>query len=296
MGRLPWYAFLYRLFGAQGTFWLWMLSIVALWWTAKPTMHRLANYRETPQSVAQVSNIEPQNLTRWVSVSGVEVRLDRRLLLQRLKSTLPPAPLLLDAADDTARWWVSTRGYAEVMFTGPPLEAPGALGGLSGVMPAHMLRDGRKILEDRFTMLEGGRVPDALPTPERVVLIQEPTTDDVIASSEAPFDPDKPFELELKARLEERAALVLARVRPGRTIEGLLVPTPVTLTERVKSELDTIVAPLLLQEGKEPRDAESWVFLVAALTLVFLAAGFYGATGSSAETTAPVAPAPAPAT
>ena len=37
-----------------------------------------------------------------------------------------------------------------------------------------------------------------------------------------------------------------------------------------------------------------WVFLVAALTLVFLAAGFYGATRASAEAT-PAAPAPAPA-
>ena len=45
MARLPWYAFLYRLFGAQGTFWLWVLCIVALWWTAKPTLLRLTKER-----------------------------------------------------------------------------------------------------------------------------------------------------------------------------------------------------------------------------------------------------------
>lgn len=295
MGRLPWYAFLYRLFGAQGTFWLWMVSIVALWWTATPTLHRLANYRAKPLFVAEVSKIDARDLTRWVELSGVELRLDRRLLLQRLTPTLPPAPLLLDAQDVTARWWVDTRRMAEAMLTRAPVDVPAAaaLGGLSGAAPAlagaTRSATARKLLQERLTLLEGGRVPDALPTPERVVLIQEPARDDAIAPAEAPFDPDKPFEIELKLRLEERAALVLARVRPDRRVEGLLVPTPVTRTERLKSELDTVVAPLLLQEGKEPRDLESWVFLAAALTLVFLIAGFYGASRLSAA----AAPAPA---
>lgn len=296
MGKLPWYAFLYRLFGAQGTFWLWLLSIVALWWTATPTIHRLANYRWQELTAAQVSKIDAGNLTRWVKLSGVEVRLDRRLLLQRLAPTLPPAPLLLDPQDETARWWVDTHRIAEVMVTRAPVAIPAAapLGGLLGAAPAlagaTRSAIARKQLEERLTLLEGGRVPQALPTPERVVLIQEPTRDDAIAAAEAPFDPDKPFEVELGRRLEERAALVLARVQPQRAVEGLLVPTPVTRTERLKSELDTVVAPLLLQEGKEPRDLESWVFLAAALTLVFLSAGFYGATRNSGSS-APPAPA-----
>lgn len=299
MGRLPWYAFLYRLFGAQGTFWLWMLSIVALWWTATPTLHRLANYRAKELTVAQVSKIDAQrDLTRWVKLSGVEVRLDRRLLLQRLTPTLPPAPLLLNAEDDTARWWVETRLIAEAMLrrTPPEVAAAAPLGGLTGAVPAIACgttsATARKQLEDRLTMLEGGRVPDAVPTPERVVLIQELTRDDAIAPAEVPFDPDQPFAEQLQRRLEARAAIVLERVRPARTVEGLLVSTPTTRSEQLKAELGTVVTPLLLQAGKEPRDLESWVFLAAAMTLVFLIAGFHGATRASAR---PVAPAPAPA-
>ena len=94
--------------------------------------------------------------------------------------------------------------------------------------------------------------------------------------------PKYDYKLAWMARLEARATLVRERVTPDVEVSGLLVGTPVTLAGRVKDELRTVVAPQLLQAGREPRDLESWVFAVASITLLFLAAGFHGATRAPA--------------
>ncbi|MCO5170538.1 MAG: hypothetical protein M9894_29740 [Planctomycetes bacterium] len=296
--RLPWYAFLYRLFGAQGTFWLWVLALVAIWWTAKPTVARLANRhpREDLRVVdlAQLSATDP---TRWVALRGVEVRLDRALLL-RESTGAAPAWLLLDPSDPSATWWARTRALADMMVSarGPQQAATAALGGVTGVSPKHA----RQRLQERLARLEGGSA-DALPTPGRVVLVQRPGEAPAARPPRAEGAPNPlDFEARLAARLDERAALIRERVRPGRVrdeggvarvepleVQGLLVPTPSTLAARVKQDTDTVIGPWVLQADREPRDLESWVFAVAAVTLLFLIAGFVGATRDRA------APAPA---
>ena len=45
----------------------------------------------------------------------------------------------------------------------------------------------------------------------------------------------------------------------------------------VRKELDVVCAPYLLREGQRPSETESVVFGVAAIVLLLLAAGLYGA-------------------
>lgn len=286
MQRLPWYAFLYRLFGAQGTFWLWVLCLIALWWTARPTVIRLANRRPSAdiRRVADVAAMPATDLTRWVILEGVAVDLDRRLLLERDASLTPRMTLLIDPADPAAAWWASTHTQAQALtLRDAPLAAPASLGGLPGAAMVGAPKVARAELEGRFARLEGGSVPQAFPAPGRVVLVQrfEAAPSEQAAAAEGGVSaagfPANFAEL-AAARLEARAALVRARVRPAVQVEGQLVSTPVTLAARVKEELNTVVAPQLLQAGREPRDLESWIFAAAAITLLFLAAGFLGAT------------------
>jgi hypothetical protein len=286
--RLPWYAFLYRLFGAQGTFWLWIVCAIALWWTAGPTVNRLANRQPRALRVSQVATLG--DLTRWVTLEGIELRLDRRLLLSTAP-TLPPVPLLLDPSDPSSAWWARTRALADAL-QGDGQTVAASLGGIAGAGVATRRRAARDALGPRLAKLEGGDVPEALPAPERVVLLQE---QDVAAMS-APPPPavDAPVGPGAFARLlERRAALIRERVLPARRLTGLLIATPPTLAESVKRELDTLVAPRLLQVGRAPHDLESYIFAAAAITLVFLATGFYAATRAPAPP--PPAPAPAPA-
>lgn len=285
MARLPWYAFLYRLFGAQGTFWLWVLSLVALWWTAKPTVVRIANRRPKDVRVTDVAAMPATDLTRWVRLRGVEVLLDRRILLDPDPPPMAPVSLLIDPSDPAASWWATTHALAWTMVPDPPAAAS-ALGGVVGAARSSGApRLARSRLEGRLARLEGGSVAEAFPAPGRSLLVQR------VGEAPRPAPPEPPpplvgfppnFEEVARARLEARATLVRERVTPDVEVSGLLVGTPVTLAGRVKDELRTVVAPQLLQAGREPRDLESWVFAVASITLLFLAAGFHGATRAPA--------------
>ncbi len=265
-GRLPWYAVLYRVFGAQGTFWLWIASVAALWWTTSPTIVRLANRAPHALDPAQVARCD--DLTRWVDVGrGLVVRFDRRLLLHEEPPGLPPVPLLLDLADPAARWWSETWLLARLAAV--DAAAPPALGGLAGALPSAC----RARLPQRMARLTGD--PEAhLPAPERAVLVQDHAPPSLAS---APHDAGRPLSV---ARFEERldawAALVRERVEAPRPVRGLLVGTPPAVARRIREDLKVEVGPWLVQEGREPRDTESWVFATAAITLLLLAGGLYG--------------------
>jgi hypothetical protein len=285
MPRLPWYSFLYRLLGAQGTFWLWIASIIGLWWTWRPTLDRLANRHPRAERVAEVPRLPA--LTRWVTLEGVLVRLDRRLLLEPAPPTrtpaalLPPTALLIDPSDPSARWWAVARALADASDEGFAA-ATAALGGPCGTWRAHA----RRALGQRLALLEGGERDTALPSPERAVIVDEGAQPPLAAAA----SPDAGRGLAgIAALLDARAALLRARVEPAARIDGLLVDTPATLAEHARAELDVVVAPRMVQEGRHPRDLESWVFAASAICLLFLAAGFHGATRA-----APPPPPPAP--
>lgn len=263
--RLPWYAFLYGLLGAQGTFWLWLVAVFACWWTAKPTLQRLQN-RE-PETGVTVARAGAGQSKQWVEVEGLELRLDRRLLLrnpEKLPARLPPVPLLVDPSDEqVVASWTELRALADAAWpTGPESEE------------RHRFQ---QHVAQNLERLDADEVQQKyVPTIGRCLLLQGPEP-----PSLSPVGQPRTPPLDYEAMVTARLALVRECVHPGRTVKGVLVEAPPAVVERVRGELGVTVAPLLLQEGREPRDLETYIFAASAITLLFLAAGFRGAMHSA---------------
>ena len=158
--RLPWYSFLYRLLGAQGTFWLWIVAILALWWTETPFMQRLEN--RAPVTVTPLVAGAGADGRRWIDTTGVEVALDRGLLLldERKGPSVPHNyRLLLHPEDSATQWWIDALAQATTAAEGKEPEKSAAL----------------RALRNRIAILEGqdGR-DDALPGPKRALLVAYP--------------------------------------------------------------------------------------------------------------------------
>ena len=275
MARLPWYAFLYRAFGAQGTFWLWILCLIAMWWTAKPTLHRLMNQSPAKTQVRAVAEKHSAiDLTRWVRLEGVEVVYDHELLGKDQADGHPPMRLLLDPDDPAARWWIEMRDLADAM---------------ASTADVGSAAQARRLFTDRYTLLagdkDGDKVSAKLPEPGRaLVVLNGPPPPRML--------PPKPTDLSafldwLPKLTEARAALVRDRVRAV-SVEGLLAPMPETLADRAKHQFQVTVGHWVLQPGKTPRALESYIFGVAAITLLFLATGFYGAVRAQRAQVEPV--------
>lgn len=260
--RLPWYSFLYGLLGAQGTFWLWIVAILALWWTETPFMQRLEN--RAPVTVTPLVAGAGAEGRRWIDTTGVEVGLDRGLLLldERKGPSVPPNyRLLLHPEDSATQWWIDALALANTAAEGKEPERTQA----------------RLALRGKVALLEGqdGR-EDALPSPKRALLVEYPSDEPrPTPPALAALGPgmSTPFE-EREQRIIDR---IRASVRPTARIEGVLVETPATLRERYKDDVGVVVAPFLVRQGARPRDLESYVFGGAAICFLFLAAGFRGA-------------------
>lgn len=264
MTKLPWYSFLYRLFGAHTTFWLWLVACLTLWWTTKPALIRMANRQPRELKVVQVK--EPPGMTRWVTLRGIEVEIDRPLLQREEEATLPPMRFLLGSDDPAATWWAETRALCD-QARGEPTE--------ESVVQARL-----KLIERR-SLLKGEQRRKVLPAPERCVLLQDLTQSVTYlpprrahgSRSSHGGGAIEDFEKNLTKWID----LVRARVRLDQTLEGVLDETPTTVVEQLKQELDVVPAPFVLQVDRTPREIERVVFSVSALVLLFLAAGLYGA-------------------
>jgi len=285
VAKLPWYSFLYRLLGVHGTFWLWLLAVLAVWWTAEPAVLRFANPHPTAATVSAAAR--PAALTRWVAVEGLSVAFDRRLLLREGEPGSEPLRFLLDPADPAASWWGRTRDLCDAARAG---SAGGAAGGALGLLPAWAQGE----LEERFTEL--GREPQAvLPVPERALLVLAPGGPSLGSSPAdvAAPDPGEGFERSFYARTERQIDLVRERVRPRDRFVGVLHETPPVAARRIGEDLNIVPAPSLLIAGRKPRELERIVFGVALVVLVLLIAGLFGArrAGQGAGPPAPEAPA-----
>lgn len=244
-------------------------------------MIRLIN--RDPRPVALSAARQPSATLRWVQVEGVQLSLDRSLLLRPEAPTLPPVPLLLDANDPSARYWAETRAWVDLA------EGSSSLAALGGVMNS-LGEPADRLLARRYAELQ--QSPEvALPAPGRGVLIlhRDPGA---LSPPEAPRSHD-----DLRAFREvqsERNARVRGAVRAGAT-RGVLDPTPKTYLTRLEGELGVRPASYLVQAEVRPSELETRVFGAAALLLVFLSAGLWGAarTGlqNQAEQAAPAAPA-----
>ncbi len=265
---MPWYSFLYRLLGAQGTFWLWIVAILALWWTETPFVQRLEN--RTPVFLGPLEVGAGAEGRRWVDTTGVELDLDRGLLLldERRGPSVPPNyRLLLHPEDSATQWWIDSLALANTAVEGKEPEKSTAL----------------RALRKRIADLEGqdGR-DDALPSPRRALLVEYPADEPRVAPPVAPItEPQLTVLTPFEEREQRTIARIRAHVRPAARIDGVLVETPATLQERYKEDVGVVVAPFLLRQGARPRDLESYVFGAAAICVLFLAAGFRGASRSA---------------
>ena len=164
--RLPWYSFLYRLLGAQGTFWLWILCVGAVWWTLKPALVRLSNRRPHTIAIEDVTHEATARMIRWVTLTGVEVTVDGALL-RRQGAVLPPVPILLDAESHAGRWWLDTLRYAERVRAGDRADD-----GTAAVHSGVDLQTALLEITERMAKLDSGEAL-GLPLPERAVLVQD---------------------------------------------------------------------------------------------------------------------------
>lgn len=285
LNELPWYAFLYRLLGAQGTFWLWLLTGLALWWTTEPALIRLVN--RAPRPVALAAARQPSATLRWVKVEGIELSLDRALLLRPEPPTLPPAVLLLEANDPSARYWAETRAWVDLAEGSSSLAA---LGGFSNSLGPSV----EKLLGRRYAKLQ--QSPEvALPAPGRAILVLRPE-----GGVLSPPPATKASQNDLTSFREiqtERNARVRRAVGKGQ-LRGVLDSAPKTFLTRLEGEIGVRAGSHLIQAEVKPSVLETRVFGVAALLLVFLTAGLWGAarTGhgpSKSEDAAEPAPASA---
>lgn len=263
--QLPWYSFLYRFLGAQGTFWLWLLAPLTLWWTAQPAMIRVAN--RSPRALT-VRTIESQPLVRWVRLSGLRLSLDRRLLLRDSDPKLPPLELLVDRSDPSVAWWSETHALTEPVVGLAPISAQG---GVIGVLP----QLARRKLVRRFAKLKGESTL-YLPAPENAVLLLGEE------SSPVAFVPNGPAGdavHSFASQTEAQIARVRERVEPGAVVQGVLASTPSVLGRRFRDELDFAAPAFELDVGRRPRELEAIVFAVALIVLLFLGAGLFGTRG-----------------
>ncbi len=286
---LPWYSFLYRLLGAHGTFWLWLVAIGAAWWTAEGALIRVANREPRVVSVRAAAAAEP--LTRWVRVRGLLLRADRRLLGREGAPSLPPLPLLIDPSDPAAGWWRRTHALCEAR---EGLPGAAALGGMSGLWAAH----GQTEAVRRLAELNGA--PDRfLPAPEQAMLVIDPRRGIEPPEPAAPVTasaPGAPAFSGFLARLEEHAALARSRVTPYVELQGVLDRVPTSRLPRIRDETGIVPSDRLLLVGRRPAEVERIVFMVAVLLLVLLTAGLFGARrgGAAAPAEADEEPAPPP--
>ncbi len=236
--------------------------------------------------MALASARQPSATLRWVKVEGIELSLDRALLLRPEAPTLPPALLLLEPNDPSARFWAETRAWVDLAEGSPTLAAMGGLLNTLGE-PAD------RLLARRYAELQ--QSPElALPAPGRAILILEQTPGKLSPPNAPRSENDLAAFREVQ---RERNARVRTAVHSGSTL-GVLDPTPETFLTRLEGELGVRPASYLVQAGVRPSELETRVFGSAALLLVFLSAGLWGAarTGSrpKQEGAAPAAAPPSP--
>jgi hypothetical protein len=271
--------------GAQGTFWLWLLTGLALWWTTEPALIRLVN--RDPRPVALAAARQPSATLRWVQVEGVELSLDRSLLLRPEPPTLPPARLLLEPSDPSARFWSETRAWVDLA------EGSSSLAAMGGFMNS-LGEPADRRLGRRYAELQ--QSPEvALPAPGRAILVLDQSPGKLRPPSAPRSENDLTAFREVQT---ERNARVRRAVRAG-SLRGVLDPTPETFLTRLEGELGVRPASHLVQAEVRPSELEMRVFGGAALLLVFLSAGLWGAARTAprpeADALAGASPQPAPA-
>jgi hypothetical protein len=249
----PWYCFLYRLFGAQGTFWLWVIAAIAMWWTGGRAVVRLRNLESQHLQVGQVVQERRQ---RWVVLSGLELDLDRRLFAKDAGDATPLARILLDPDDPAARRWSAILAAAERARS--KKEA-----------------DLAELRELRAQVIADSKA--YLPAPGMGILL---IGDEPLAAEPVRSEGTEPAGsiARYEALLAAWTDLVIARVHPRAECDGLLDEAPPFMLENLERQGNVRLAPQALRLGRKPRDLELYVFASALALVIFLAGGYVGVT------------------
>lgn len=256
--RWPWYSFLYRWFGAQGTFWLWIVALVGLWLSAEDAVLVLVNRTPHARSVADAAS--GQNVWRnWVEVEGTELR-DAGRLFGELGDSGSPVRLLLDPTDPAAARWSELADAAHSLGVKPTSssEAGRRFGRLRARFEKHLddYRPSRplRLFEDAAVATVSSRCSLSRP----------------VALDEG--DPIAGYEVAFRAAVQ----LVRENVLPGQRYKGALDRTPSSNRQRIERELGIQLSGRTLRVGRRPRRLPMRVFAACAVLLVFLAAGLQG--------------------
>jgi hypothetical protein len=279
--RAPWYSFLYGVLGAQTTFWLWVLCLGTLWFTARGAVLSLANRSPEKRSVSEAAL--SHDLRRWVILPGVRLQLGRQLLLKEDAHELEAIEILIDQGDPCARFWRGARLVADVDAGFGREKKERASAALSDVALAGAAAAPQDARWDLETRLNEFRRPGTsfLPRAEGAILL---LADEIAAAGSATYVGNQASPTEDTAAHYER--LVDAwrdAIRSNVTVaapRGLLDPAPGRVLERLLKDPGVQLGQNALRVERTPNDAELYVFCGAAFVFVFLAAGLYGVVSS----------------
>jgi hypothetical protein len=284
--RSPWYSFLYVLLGAHGTFWLWVVTAIALWWTWHGAVLSMVNRYPEPRAASDAA--AAHGLRRWVAVPGVRVRLDAALLLREDGADVPPTEVLIDEDDPSAQFWRVTRAVADADAGPLGTHIAKAAASLSEMALAGAVagkRDARKALETRRLRLQTKRA-ELLPRPGAALIL--------LLDGAAPIGSDVPVPAPVDAEDTEAYDRLVSTWRDVvrshvdvAVTQGLLDDAPSKLIERLANDPGVRAGRTALKVNRTPNDLELYVFCGAALVFVFLATGLWGIVGGQ-----PAAPDP----
>lgn len=254
----PWYSFLYRLAGPQGTFWLWIISLLGIWLQFEDTWLTLVNRKPHRRSVADVSS-DQGIWRRWVELEGVEIRDARRLMGQRGHSGAP-LRLLLDGSDPAAVRWARLKILVKKM------EDP---------KTAEFAKEQFEELRSTF-LQERDKYQPWRP----VIVFEEgsvaPVTSQThLAKPIAVLKEQDPFKA-LDMQHQEAKHLVDSLVFPQVLFRGVLDETPQIKVTRTSKELGLALSPRTLRLNRKPSKRALVIFGLCSLLLLFLAAGLQG--------------------
>jgi hypothetical protein len=278
--RPPWYAFLYRILGAHGTFWLWVVTVVALWWTWHGALVRILDREPERRSIAELAT--SHEIRRWVVLPGLMVDVNPALLNREESAPgFAPTSILIEPTDPAATFWRTTRVLADTdagVGAGATRTAAAALGGPA----AYRILTARTVVRDtliaRRTELRNNAAA-RLPRSQMALIVLADG-----AAAEASRVISQPGDVGGDGANDTGDyALAFAAWRDGvrasvsvAAPQGLLDEAPQALLDRLANDPGLRLSPKGLRIGRKPRDAELYVFCGAALCFLFLATGFYG--------------------
>jgi hypothetical protein len=271
--RPPWYAFLYRVLGAHGTFWLWVVTVATLWWTWEGAVLSMLNRYPERRSVSDAAHA--RDLKRWVILPGVRIVLDGQLLLKEDASDFQGTEILADLDDPAARFWRTTRTIADADAGAQDERLRKTAIACSEVAFAGLRvgkLEARRNLGTRLLMLQKN-LADELPRGDGAILLLTDGGAASIASA--------PIELGGGDTESYDRLLRVWRDSVRRNVQvvaprGLLVTAPGTVVERVAQAPGIPLGTNALRVDRSPRDLELYAFCAAATIVLFLATGLYG--------------------